>query len=55
MQVDPIKPSLKLPGFTRLKLNCDEPLSNFALKIMLRCYNQGIDSMLPTCLALALV
>jgi len=36
VQVDPIKPRLKLPGTKRLKLNCDGPLSNFAVKFKLR-------------------
>jgi len=38
VQVDPIKPKLKLPGTKRLKLNCDEPPSNFAFNINLRRY-----------------
>jgi hypothetical protein len=38
VQVDPIKPTLKLPGTKRLKLKCDAPLSNFAFNINLRCY-----------------
>ena len=40
MQVDPIKPKLKLPGIKRLKLKCDEPLSNVAFKYNLRCYHE---------------
>jgi len=32
VQVNPIKPTLKAPGIKRLKLECDEPPSNFALK-----------------------
>ena len=36
VQVDPIIPKLKLPGTKRLKLNWDEPLSNFAFKFNLR-------------------
>ena len=42
VQVDPIKPTLKAPVTKRLKLNCDEPLSNFAFKIILRRYNLEI-------------
>ena len=38
VQVDPIKPKLKLPlpGTKRLKLKWNEPLSNFAFKFKLR-------------------
>ena len=39
VQVDPIKPTLKAPGTKRLKLKCDEPLSNFAFNFNLRRYN----------------
>ena len=35
-QVDPMKPELKAPVNKRLKLKCDEPLSNFAFKFNLR-------------------
>ena len=38
MQVDPVKPTLKPPGTKRLKLKCDEPLSNFAFNFNLRRY-----------------
>jgi len=38
VQVDPIKPTLKAPGYTRLKLIYDEPLSSFALKLNWRRY-----------------
>ena len=38
MQLDPIKPTLKVPGTKRSKLKCDKPLSNFAFKINLRRY-----------------
>ena len=41
MQVDPIKPKLKLPGTKRWKLNCDGRLSKFAFKINLHPYNVG--------------
>ena len=38
MQLDPMKSKLKAPGTKRLKLNCDELLSTFALKFNLcRC------------------
>ena len=40
MQVDPIKTKLTLPGAKRLKLKCDEPLSNFAFSFNLRHYNK---------------
>jgi len=36
--VEPIQPKLKLPGIERLKLKCDEPLSNFAFNFRLRRY-----------------
>ena len=35
MQLDPIKPKLKLPGTKLLKPKCDGPLSKFAFKINL--------------------
>jgi hypothetical protein len=38
VQVDPINPTLKALGTKRLKLKCDEPLSNFAFKFNLRRY-----------------
>ena len=38
VQVDPSKPTLTAPGTKRLKLKCDEPLSNFAFKCNLRHY-----------------
>ena len=38
MQVDPIKATLKAPGTKRLKVDYDEPPSNFALKFNLRRY-----------------
>ena len=41
MQVHPIKPTLKAPGSVRLKLKCDEPLSNFAFNCNLRRYSTG--------------
>jgi hypothetical protein len=41
VQVDPIKPKLKPPGTERLKLKCDDPLSNFGFKFNLRCYTSG--------------
>ena len=41
VQVDPIKPKLKLPGTKRLKLKCEGPLSICAFKFNLRRYNTG--------------
>ena len=35
MQVDPFTPTLKAPGTNRLKLDFDEPLSNFTFKFSL--------------------
>jgi hypothetical protein len=39
VQVAPIKPTLKAPGTKRLKLKCDEPLSNFVFNFNLRRYS----------------
>ena len=47
MQLDPIKPTLNAPGAKRLKLDYDEPLSNFAFKINLRRYIQGFSVTIP--------
>jgi hypothetical protein len=41
VQVDPIKPTLESTGCKRLKLKCDEPLSNFAFNFSLRRYTKG--------------
>jgi len=38
VQVDPFKPTLKAPGSERLKLKCDDLLSNFAFDFNLRRY-----------------
>ena len=38
VQLDPIKPTLKAPGFKRLKLRSGKPLSSFAFKVNLRRY-----------------
>ena len=38
MQVDPIKPTLKAPRTKRLKLKCDEWLSDFAFNFNLCRY-----------------
>ena len=43
VQVDPIKPKLKAPGTKRLKVQCDEPLSNFAFKSNSRRYMLARD------------
>jgi len=40
VQVDPIKPKLKPPGTTLLKLNCDILLSTYAFKFNLRRYTE---------------
>ena len=40
MQVDPITPTLKAPGYQRLKLKCDDLLSDFAINFNLRCYTE---------------
>jgi hypothetical protein len=39
VQVDPIRLALKPPGTERLKLECDNPLSDFAFKFNLRRYS----------------
>ena len=36
MQVDPIKPTLKAPGYEHLKLERENLLSNFAFKFNMR-------------------
>jgi len=41
VHVDPMKPKLKAPGSTHLKLKCDELLSNSAFNINLRCYSEA--------------
>jgi len=38
VQVDPIKPTLKAPGYERLKLECDILLSTYAFNFNLRHY-----------------
>jgi len=43
VQVDPIKPTLKPPEATRLKLKHDEPLATFAFKFKLRRYSWERD------------
>jgi hypothetical protein len=47
VQVDPIKPELKLPGTKRLKLKCDESLTNFAFKFELRRSVVGLRRPIP--------
>jgi len=42
VQVDPMEPTLKPPGTERLKLNHDEPPSNFAFKFNLRRYAKNV-------------
>jgi len=49
VQVDPIKPKLKLPRTKRLKLQCDEPLSKFAFKFNLRRYTMARAACLNGC------
>ena len=44
MQVDPIKPTLKAPGFKLLKLKMTEPLSHFAFKFSLCRYTKEESS-----------
>jgi len=46
VHVDPIKTTVKAPGTKRLKLKCDEPLSNFGFKFKLRRYTEEFGSAL---------
>jgi len=39
VQLEPMKPTLKPPGSERMKVRCDDVLSNFALTFQLRLYN----------------
>ena len=41
VQVEPMQPMLKTPGTERLKLEYNEPPSNFAFKFYLRRYTLG--------------
>jgi len=43
VQVDPIKPKLKPPGTKRLKLKCDESLSNLAFNFNLRRFIMAVN------------
>jgi hypothetical protein len=36
MQVEPMRPVLKAPGYVLLRLICDKPLSNFGFKCNMR-------------------
>jgi len=45
VQVGPIKSKLKSPGTKRLKLQCDEPLSSFALKFNMRRYSVAFPAL----------
>jgi hypothetical protein len=45
MQVVPIKHTLKAPGTKRLKLQYDEPPSNFAFKLKLHRYTSAFDAL----------
>ena len=47
MQVDPIKPKMKLPGTKRWKQKCDEPLSKCAFKFKLRRYAKVATEAIP--------
>ena len=44
MQIDPIRPKLKLPGTKHLKLEYDGLLSSFAFNFMLRRYTVGTSA-----------
>jgi len=45
VQVDPVKPTLKVPESMLLKLRHDRPLSNFAFNFCLRHYIQEKDGL----------
>jgi hypothetical protein len=49
VQVRPIKPMLKLPGTTRLKLGYEEPPSDSAFKFNLRRYTRASWSSASKC------
>ena len=44
MQVEPIKPTLKVPGIKLLNLKSDKPLSNVAFKFNMRRYTTGPEA-----------
>ena len=44
VQVDPIKPTLKAPGAKHLKLEFDEPPSNFGFEFNLRHYTWALST-----------
>jgi len=48
VQLDHIKPALKAPGSKRLKLEYDEPLSNFTVKFNVRRYSSGAPAAATT-------
>ena len=52
MQVHPIKPELEPPVSKRLKLKCDEPLSNFAFKFNLHRYTKELVEECPAAAAM---
>jgi len=49
VHVVPMKPVLRAPGYTLLKLIYNGPLSNFASKFNLRCYNEVPPGELEQC------
>jgi hypothetical protein len=51
VQVDPIKPKLKPPRITRLKLKYDVPLSNFAFKFKLHPFSSASSARPATTLS----
>jgi len=53
VQVDSIKPTLKVPGITLLKLKYDKSLSKFGFKFNLRRYNSEIDAVVDAAAAAA--
>ena len=42
--MDPMKPTLEVPGSERLKLKCDDVLLNIAFNINLRRYIAAVDA-----------
>ena len=53
MQVDPIKHTLKAPGYERLKPRCDDMLSSFGFKFNLRRYTMVVAGSDTTAVAVA--
>jgi hypothetical protein len=55
VQIAPIKPTLKAPGYERLKLEHDNLLSRFAFNFNLRRYTTVYGALLAVLIAVAIV